>query len=96
MFSGSPLHFKEQARNQKRLGPLMGLQRWALSALPQASRTSWYPESASLFPKPGVFLILALQVSQASILTAAAAKLFLISSASEKCLGMPLIYIGQV
>lgn len=95
MLSRSSLHFKEQARSQRRLGPLMGLQCWVLSALPHG-RILVPRVSLSFLPKPGVFLILALQVSQASILTAAAAKLFLISSASEKCLGMSLIYIGQV
>lgn len=99
MLSGPSLHFKEQARSQRRLGPLKGAP--TLGPMRSAPRhTSWYPESAFLFFPSLVsflfFLILALQVSQASILTAAAAKLFLISSASEKCLGMSLIYIGQV
>lgn len=78
MLSGSSLPFKEQARSQKRRGPtheapLVGP---ICPARPTPHILPWYPEWACLsFPVRGVAHFLALRVSQASILTAAAAKL---------------------
>lgn len=72
--SGSSLHFKETGVTHE--APLLGTICPALPR-PMPHILSWYPEWACLsLPSPGVVLILALQVSQASILTASAAKLF--------------------